>query len=82
MSQSRKSSAAEALTGTAVGLIVSMIASAYVFPLYGFRPTLLDNVGITLIYTAISVARGYLLRRAFNLLARGDRRQVEAGENK
>jgi len=82
MSQSRKSSAFEALTGTAVGLIVSMIANAYVFPLYGFHPSLLDNIGITLIYTAISIARGYLLRRAFNMLARDDRRPIEAVKNK
>jgi hypothetical protein len=82
MSQSRKGSAVEALTNMAVGLIVSMIANALVFPLYGFHPSLLDNVGITLIYTVISLARSYLLRRAFNLRARDDRRSIEVVENK
>ena len=67
MSQSRKGSAAEALTNVSVGLIVSMIANSLVFPLYGFHPSLLDNIGITLIYTGISLVRSYLLRRAFNL---------------
>ncbi|MNF85891.1 hypothetical protein D3C84_683080 [compost metagenome] len=82
MSQSRKGSPFEALTNVAVGLIVSMIANAMVFPLYGFHPSLLDNIGITLIYTVISLARSYLLRRAFNMLARDDRRAIEAAKNK
>lgn len=67
MSQSRKGSAAEALTNIVVGLIVSMIANAIVFPLYGFQPSLMDNIGITLIYTAISFVRSYCLRRVFNM---------------
>lgn len=73
MSQSRKGSAAEAVTNVAVGLIVSMIANATVFPLYGFHPSLLDNIGITLIYTAISLVRSYLLRRGFNLASAGSK---------
>jgi hypothetical protein len=70
MSQSRKGSAVEACINMLVGLIVSMIANAIVFPRFGFHPSLLDNIGITLIYTAISLIRSYCLRRAFNLLDR------------
>jgi hypothetical protein len=69
MSQSRKASAVEATVNMAVGLTVSMAANAVVFPAYGFHPTLMDNVGITLIYTAISLVRSYCLRRAFNLFS-------------
>jgi hypothetical protein len=69
MSQSRKASAAEALVGVLVGLAVSMVANAIVFPLYDFHPSLLDNVAISLIYTGISLVRGYCVRRAFNRLA-------------
>lgn len=68
MSQSRKSSAVEAVVNVLVGLAVSMVANATVFPLFGFNPTLADNVTITLIYTVISLARSYLLRRLFNRL--------------
>ena len=71
MSQSRKGSALEASVNMAVGLAVSMIANAIVFPAYGFHPSLLDNAGITLIYTGISLVRSYCLRRAFNLASRG-----------
>lgn len=66
MSQSRKGSAVEAAVNMGVGLGVSMIANACVFPLYGFHPSVAENVGITLIYTAISLARSYCLRRLFN----------------
>lgn len=66
MTQSRKLSALEAACNTAVGLFVSMVANALVFPIFGYHPSLLQNVGLTLIYTAISMVRSYCLRRMFN----------------
>lgn len=68
MSQSRKASAAEVLVGVLVGLAVSLVANAIVFPHYDFHPSLRDNAEITLIYTGISLLRGYGVRRAFNRL--------------
>lgn len=50
----------------AVGLMVSMIANHFVFPAFGFNPSLSQNAAITIIYTAISFARSYFLRRFFN----------------
>ena len=70
MSQSRKGSAVEACINMMVGVVVSIIANAIVFPRFGFHPSLLDNFGITLIYTVISLARSYCLRRLFNLFDR------------
>lgn len=66
MAQSRKGSALEAFVNVAVGLVVSVIANHLIFPLFGFEPTLSQNVAITLIYTAISLCRSYALRRLFN----------------
>lgn len=63
MSQSRKGSAFEALTNIAIGIVVSIIANAIVFPLFGFHPSGSQNVAITTIYTAISFVRSYLIRR-------------------
>lgn len=42
-----------------------MIANATVLPLFGFHPSLAANLAITVIYTVISIARGYALERAF-----------------
>jgi len=70
MSQSRKGSAVEACINMLVGIVVSIIANAIVFPRFGFHPSLLDNLGITIIYTVISLTRSYCLRRLFNLFDR------------
>jgi hypothetical protein len=64
--QSRRGSAAEAAINVAVGLVVAMIANHFVFPLFGFVPSLAASAQITAIYTAISLVRSYCLRRAFN----------------
>ena len=66
MSQSRKGSAFEAAVNIAVGVVVSIIANWLVFPQFGFTPSLGQNIAITAIYTAISFARQYCLRRMFN----------------
>lgn len=50
----------------AIGLLVSVVANAIVFPRFGFQPSLGENVAISVIYTAISIARQYILRRWFN----------------
>jgi hypothetical protein len=66
MTQTRLGSLIEALLNVAIGLLVSTAANAIVFPHFGFHPTLGENIGISLIYTAISIARQYTLRRWFN----------------
>jgi hypothetical protein len=59
-------SAVEAITGTAVGFAVSWLLTLTVLPLFGYAVTLGHSVGITAIYTAASILRGYAIRRAFN----------------
>lgn len=66
MSQTRLGSLIETLFNVAIGLIVSVIANALVFPRFGFHPTLGENAAISVIYTVISIARQYVLRRWFN----------------
>lgn len=66
MNQSRLGSLIEACFNTAIGLAISMVANALVFPLFGFHPSLGENVAISVIYTVISIARGYVVRRFFN----------------
>lgn len=68
MKQSRSTSFLKSLVSTAVGFIVALGANALVLPLFGFSPNLAQNFAITSIYTVISVARGYLLERAFEAM--------------
>jgi hypothetical protein len=68
MKQSRGTSFLKSIVSTGVGFGVAMIANALVLPLFGFTPSLKENLLITCIYTVISVARGYLLERAFEAM--------------
>jgi hypothetical protein len=66
MSQSRSHSAVEAVVNVAVGYGVGVAAQALVFPLFGIRLALADNMLMGALFTGISLARSYALRRAFN----------------
>lgn len=66
MTQTRRGSFIEACTHTIVGFIFSILLSLIVYPLFGHSFTLLENVGITTIFTVASIGRGYVIRRWFN----------------
>lgn len=67
MSQPRWQSFLEANLNTFVGFVVSMLTWEFIIkPLWGFSTSVLDNLGITAIFTALSIVRGYLIRRYFN----------------
>lgn len=66
MKQTRKQSLIESLTNVAIGYIVSLISLFIVFPLVGIESTVGKNMLITLYFTAISIARSYIVRRYFN----------------
>lgn len=72
VSQSRRSSAVEAIISVSTGFAVSLAASPIVYPLFGHAFTLTQNIGITLVFTVLSLLRSYLVRRFFVWL---DRRQ-------
>lgn len=66
MKQSKKQSLTETVISTLVGLIVSLLTQIAVFPLYGMDVNLNQNIQITIIFTVVSIIRGYLIRRYFN----------------
>lgn len=68
MKQSRATSFFKSLISTAVGFFVAMAANAIVLPFFGWTPSLAENLLLTIVYTAISIARGYLLERAFEAM--------------
>ena len=68
MSQKPAHSLLETCLNTASGFVVSLAATAVVFPAFGVKSSAAQNLGITVVYTIISVARSYAWRRAFNWL--------------
>ena len=68
MTQSRTMSLVEAVTNVLVGYGVAVTTQMLVFPLFGLHATLQENLLIGLIFTAVSLVRSYLLRRAFETL--------------
>ena len=65
--QSKTQSMIEAWASTAFGFVVSLVVwAAVVNPLYGLNTSPLDGLGITMIFTVISIIRGYYTRRWFN----------------
>jgi hypothetical protein len=74
MAQTKIGSAAEAWANIAVGFGVNFTANLLILPLFGFATlTLRTNFEIGLLYTVISLARSYVLRRWFNGLRFGNK---------
>ncbi len=68
--QSRYMSAVEVVVSTAIGFIVAVATQFAVFPIFGLRVGVIENLGIGLAFTAVSVVRSYLVRRLFERLHR------------
>lgn len=63
--QTRLESLIEAMMQCVIGYWISFIANATVLPMMGFKISIAQNLLIGLIFTVISVARGYVIRRWF-----------------
>jgi hypothetical protein len=66
MAQSRVMSVVESMANVAIGYGVALASQLLIFPLYGIHIELSTNIAIGLWFTAISIARSYVVRRAFN----------------
>ena len=47
------------------GLILAILIQLYIFPFFGLYPTILDSLGIALIFTVVSIIRSALWRNFF-----------------
>ena len=65
MRQSRRMSLVESLANVVVGYGIAIATQAVVFPLFGLQTTLSDDMAIGAIFSAVSVARSFVLRRVF-----------------
>ena len=68
MKQSKLMSWVETCLNTSIGFIIAIATQVLVFPLFGYSPPLSTNLQIGLIFTVVSIVRGYVLRRAFEFL--------------
>ena len=66
MTQSRLGSLIEAFINVLIGFGINFVANLVILPMYGYTPTLWDNFEIGLLYTVVSIARSYIVRRWFN----------------
>ena len=70
MSQSPSMSLVEAVANVAVGYGLAVAAQLLVFPLMNLSVTVQQTLTIGLLFTGLSIARSYLLRRLFERLGR------------
>ena len=63
--QSRAGSLIEAAANVVVGYVLAVLVQLLVFPVFGLQPTLAQNLKLGLIFTGVSLARSYALRRVF-----------------
>jgi len=47
------------------GYILAIIIQLTIFPLFGLYPSVLDSMGIALIFTGVSITRSWLWRLGF-----------------
>jgi hypothetical protein len=68
MSQSKLASKIEVGCGTLIAMITAVITQMIVFPIFDMEVTFGQNIKIMLIFTVVSVIRGYYWRRFMNML--------------
>ena len=64
--QTKKMSLIETVSSVLIGYIVALLSQIVVFPLFDIEVSLIDNLLIGLLFTVISIIRGYYVRRLFN----------------
>jgi len=67
MSQSKKQSVIESVTQTLIGLITSIAVQLIIYPFMGIPVSFKQNLIITAIFFTVSIVRGYVVRRLFNV---------------
>lgn len=68
MKQSRAMSLVEAIANVAVGYSVAVVTQILVFPAFGLHTTLEQNLKMGAVFTVVSVARSFVLRRLFEAI--------------
>ena len=67
--QTKKESLIESLTSTTIGIIIGIVLNLTILPIFGYPVSLSDSLWISVVFTAVSIIRGYVVRRWFNSLS-------------
>lgn len=68
MKQSRLMSLVEAVANVLIVYGVAVITQILIFPIFGLHTTLAQNLKMGAIFTVVSIARSFALRRAFEAI--------------
>ena len=68
MKQSRLMSLVEAVANVIVGYGIAVITQILIFPVFGLHTTLAQNLKMGAIFTVVSIARSFALRRVFEAI--------------
>ena len=68
MKQTRVMSLVEAVANVVVGYGVAVTTQMLVLPVFGLQTTLAQNLKLGLIFTVVSIARSFTLRRVFEAI--------------
>ena len=64
--QTKKQSFIETLTSVFVGWLIGVILNLTILPFFDYNITVVDSLWVSLIFTVVSIIRGYVIRRFFN----------------
>jgi hypothetical protein len=65
MKQSRAMSLIESVANVVVGYGVAVVTQILIFPVFGLHATLAQNLKMGVIFSFVSIARSFALRRLF-----------------
>jgi len=68
MKQSRLMSLVESVANVIVGYGVAVMTQILIFPIFGLHTTLAQNLKMGAIFTIVSIARSFALRRVFEAI--------------
>ena len=68
MKQSRLMSLVESIANVAVGYGVAVVTQILIFPIFGLHTTLAQNLKMGAVFTVVSLARSFALRRVFEAI--------------
>ncbi|WP_439527848.1 DUF7220 family protein [Pannonibacter sp.] len=58
----------QSVTNVAVGYSVAVVTQVLIFPVFGLHTTLAQNLKMGAVFTMVSIARSFALRRQFEAI--------------